>query len=109
MDAFDTADGRTLSHFYSKRWFVVRFPIVMHEGVHPWNKRSTQWISRTTLWKCRHITSVIGTGPEPAKPAGLTGLQGLQVWSAKIKNKTGFFSKPGTEPAGLDWGLMKLN
>ena len=68
------------------------------------------------------ITSVIGTGPEPAKPAGLTGLQGWPVRSAKKFEKTGFFSRPGmepagtgqnrpkpAEPAGLDWGLRKLN
>ena len=66
--------------------------------------------------------SVIRTGPEPAKPAGLTGLQGWPVRSAKKFQKTGFLSRPGmepaktgrtsqkpAEPAGLDWGLRKLN
>jgi len=64
-------------------------------------------------------SSVIGTGPEPAKPAGLTGLQGWPVRSANFFEKTGFFSRPGMEPArtglnrpepaGLDWGFRKLN
>ena len=62
--------------------------------------------------------SVIRTGPEPAKPAGLTGLQGWPVRSAIFFEKTGFFSRPGMEPAwtgqnrpepaGLDWGFRKL-
>ena len=57
----------------------------------------------------RDKISVIGTGPEPAKPADLTGLQGWPVRSAKKFQKTGFLSRPGMEPAGLDWGLRKLN
>ena len=43
--------------------------------------------------------SVIGTEPELAKPAGLTGLQGWPVRSANFFEKTGFFSRPGMEPA----------
>ena len=59
---------------------------------------------------------------EPAKQAGLTGLMGWSVRSANFFEKTGFFSRPGVEPAGtgqnrpnrsksagLDWGLRKLN
>ena len=46
-----------------------------------------------------HMNSVIRTGPEPAKPAGLTGLQGWPVRSANFFEKTGFFSKSGMEPA----------
>ena len=53
-------------------------------------------------------TSVIGTGPEPAKPAGLTGLQGWPVRSAKKFHHAGFFSKPGTKLAGQYWGLTEL-
>ena len=45
------------------------------------------------------VHSVIRTGPEPAKPAGLTGLQGWPVRSANFFEKTGFFSRPGMEPA----------
>ena len=37
---------------------------------------------------------------EPAKPVGLTGLQGWPVRSANFFEKTGFFSRPGMEPAG---------
>ena len=47
----------------------------------------------------RDKISVIGTGPEPAKPAGLTGLQGWPVRSGKKFQKTGFLSRPGMEPA----------
>ena len=43
---------------------------------------------------------------EPAKPTGLTGLQGWPVRSAKKFQKTGFLSRPGMEPAKTgrtDW------
>ena len=56
--------------------------------------------------------SVIGTRPEPAKPAGLTVLQGWPVRSAKKIIKPDFFPnrvRNWPEPAGLDWGLTKLN
>ena len=45
-------------------------------------------------------TSVIRTGPEPAKPAGLTGSQGQPVRFLKKICKTGKKSKPASEPAG---------
>ena len=47
----------------------------------------------------------IGTG-KTGRSDWFTGLAGP---ISKKNNKTEFFSKPGTEPAGLDWGLTKLN
>jgi len=52
-------------------------------------------------------SSVIGTGPEPAKPAGLTSSQGQPVRFSKKICKTGLWTKPASEPAGSEAGLVQ--
>ena len=46
---------------------------------------------------------------ETGKTSQSDRFTGLAGPVSKKNNKTEFFSKPGIEPAGLDWGLMKLN
>jgi len=46
-------------------------------------------------------SSVIGTGPEPAKPAGLTSSQGQPVRFSKKICKTGLWTKLASELAGF--------